>query len=68
MYVTVGTTKKDERKGEEGVTQKKDISPSVVVVTTAMVFSAGFLCGKYHTLSTMKAESEILRNVSQIVR
>lgn len=67
MYVTVGTTKKDERTSEESA-PKKDISPSVVVVTTAMVFSAGFLCGKYHTLSTMKAESEILRNVSQIVR
>lgn len=67
MYVTVGTTKKDERTNEERA-PKKDISPSVVVVTTAMVFSAGFLCGKYHTLSTMKAESEILRNFSQIVR
>lgn len=65
MFVTFGTTKKETAQVnvETSDQQKIEVTPTIIVVSTAMVFSAGFLCGKHHILSTLKAESEIIRNL-----
>lgn len=69
MMFTVGTSKKDARKmAEDEKAKTNDVDATVVVVTTAMIFSAGFLCGRHHTIATMRAQSEIIRNIAEAMK